>query len=68
MNANPLIRVSDPEMDMDRTVGRPAQVKMPRVFAAAQRWFAPRRLTPSLLETPRRSVARELEPFSSVLE
>lgn len=68
MNTNPLTRVFDPEMDMDRTVGLQAQLKISRVFAAAQRWFAPRGLATRSLETPRRSIARELEPFSSVSE
>jgi hypothetical protein len=68
MNRQLLIRVSDPEMDMDRTVSRQAQPKGLRMFAAAQRWFAPRGFTSSYIETPRRSVARELEPFSSLPE
>jgi hypothetical protein len=68
MNRQSLIRVSDPEMDMDRTVGGQAQPKRWRMFAAAQRWFAPRGLASSCIETPRRSVARELEPFASLPE
>ena len=68
MNRQPLIRVCDPEMDMDRTVSRQAQPNGSRMFAAAQRWFTPRGLASSCIETPRRSVARELEPFSSLPE
>ena len=68
MNAKALIRVSDPEMDMDRTVGSQAQLKLPWVFKAAQRWFAPRGVASGFIETPQRSVARELEPFSSLWE
>jgi hypothetical protein len=68
MNAKTSIRISDPEMDVDRTVGWEAQPKLSRVFKAAQRWFAPRRVASGLIETPQRSVARELERFSSLLE
>ena len=63
MKTNPLIRVSDPEMDMDRTGGRRAQTS--RVFAAVQKWFARREIALGSIDTPQRSVARELEPFSS---
>jgi hypothetical protein len=54
------INVSDPEMDMDRAVERASRVRWRLV--AALRW-----LTPGIygMETPRRSVDRELEQFSS---
>lgn len=68
MNTKASIRISDPEMDMDRTVGWQAQRKSSGVFKAAQRWFAPRGVASGLIETPQRSVARELERFSSLLE
>jgi len=48
-------------MDMNRAVGRAPRVKMRRLVAAL-RWFAPGIYT---METPRRSVDRELEQFSS---
>ena len=55
------INVSDPEMDMNRAVGRAPRERMWRLVAAL------RRLTPGIyaMETPRRSVDRELEQFSS---
>lgn len=56
-----LINISDPEMDMNRAVGRPPRVRMSRLVAAL-RWLAPGIYT---METPRRSVDRELEQFSS---
>ena len=63
MRAESLIR--DPEMDIDRVVGRRGRVKMLRVIAAALRWFAPGLCG---IETPRRSVDRESEQFSSPWE
>jgi hypothetical protein len=57
--------IRDPEMDMDRGVGRRERVKMLRVIAAALRGFAPGL---SGIETPRRSVDREREQFSSPWE
>jgi hypothetical protein len=54
--------ISDPDMDMNRVVGRREPVKMLRMIAAALRWFAPGLYG---TETPRRSVDRELEQFSS---
>jgi hypothetical protein len=63
MSAKSFIR--DPEMDMDRVVDRRGRVKMLRVIAAALRWFAPGL---SGIETPRRSVDREREQFSSPWE
>ena len=60
MNAEPLIR--DPEMDMNRVVGRRGWAKMLRMIAAALRWFAPGLYG---TETPRRSVDREVDQFSS---
>ncbi len=56
-----LTSVSDPEMDMNRIAGRVPRVRMSRL-AAALRWFAPGIYA---METPRRSVDRELEEFSS---
>jgi hypothetical protein len=56
--------IRDPEMDMDRVVGRRGRVKMLRVIAAALRWFAPGLYA---METPRRSVDREREQFSVLL-
>jgi hypothetical protein len=63
MNAESLIR--DPEMDMNRVVGRRARLKMLRLIAVALK-----RLAPGLysMRTPRRSVDRELEQFSSPWE
>jgi hypothetical protein len=60
MNAKPLIR--DPEIDMKRAVDRRGWVRMLRMIAAALRRFAPGFYG---IETPRRSVDRELEQFSS---
>jgi hypothetical protein len=60
MTAEPLIR--DPEMDMKRAVRRRRWVRMLRMIAAALRRFAPGLYG---IETPRRSVDRELEQFSS---
>jgi hypothetical protein len=54
--------ISDPDMDMNRVVGRPGSVKMLRMIAAALRWFAPGLYG---TESPRRSVDHELEQFSS---
>ena len=59
-----LINVSDPEMDMNRAVGRGPRVRMSRLVAAL-RWLAPGLYA---METPRRSVDRELEQFSSPWE
>jgi hypothetical protein len=59
----PLIR--DPDMDMDRVVDRRGWVKMLRMIAAALRGFAPGSYG---METPRRSVDREREQFSSPWE
>jgi hypothetical protein len=63
VNAEPLIR--DSEMDIDRVVGRRGWVKMLRMIATALRWFAPGLYA---METPRRSVDREREQFSSPWE
>jgi hypothetical protein len=56
-----LINVSDPEMDMNRVIERAPRVRMRRLVDAL------RRLGPGIfaMETPRRSVGRELEEFSS---
>jgi hypothetical protein len=64
VNAQRLINVSDPEMDMNRAAGRSPHARMWRLVAAI-RW-----LTPGIygMETPRRSVDRELEQFSSPWE
>jgi hypothetical protein len=59
-----LLNVSDPELDMNRAVGRAPRVKMRRLVAAL-RWLSPRLYA---METPRRSVDRELEQFSSPWE
>jgi hypothetical protein len=56
-----LINVSDPEIDMNRAVERAPRVRMRRLVAAL-RWLTPRIYG---METPRRSVDRELEQFSS---
>jgi hypothetical protein len=63
MSAEPLIR--DPDMDMDRVVDRSGWVKMVRMIAAALRSFAPGFYR---MKTPRRSVDREREQFSSPWE
>jgi hypothetical protein len=65
VNAEPLISVYDPEMDMNRAVGFQARVKMSLVVTATLRWLAPGLFG---IETPRRSVDRELEQFSSPWE
>jgi hypothetical protein len=69
VNTEVLIRVSDAEMDMNRDVGRQPRPKMWGAVAAALSWLAPRstaevrsRASRSI-ETPRRSVDRQLEPF-----
>ena len=54
--------IRDPDMDMDRVVDRGGWVKMLRMIAAALRCFAPGLYG---IETPRRSVDREREQFSS---
>jgi len=64
VDAQRLISVSDPEMDMNRAVGRAPRVTMWRLVAAL-RWLAPGLYA---METPRRSVDRELEQFSSPWE
>jgi len=51
-------------MDMNRAVGRVPRVTMWRLVAAL-RWLAPGLYA---METPRRSVDRELEQFSSPWE
>jgi len=56
-----MISVSDPEIDMNRAVGRRLRVGIWRLTAAL-RWLAPGIYA---METPRRSVDRELEQFSS---
>ena len=61
MDVQRLTNVSDPEMDMNRAVGRVPRIRMSR-FVAALRWLAPGIYA---METPRRSVDRELEQFSS---
>lgn len=58
-------RVYDPEMDMKRTVEFHARIKILLVVAAALRWFAPGLCR---IETPRRSVDRELGQSSSSWE
>ena len=61
VNAEPLISVFDSEMDMNRAVGIQG-FKLSQVVAAALRWLAPGLYG---IQTPRRSVDRELEQFSS---
>jgi len=61
VDAQRLADISDPEMDMNRAVGRAPRVGTSRL-AAALRWLAPGVYT---LQTPRRSVDRELDEFSS---
>lgn len=61
VDAQRLANVSDPEMDMNRAVGRAPRVGTSRLVAAL-RWLAPGIYT---LQTPRRSVDRELDEFSS---
>lgn len=69
VNKELLIRASESEMDMNRDVGRQARgSKMSGVVAAALSWLGPRStaLRPPAsrsIETPRRSVDRQLEPF-----
>jgi hypothetical protein len=58
-------RVYDPEMDMKRTVEFHARIKILLVVAAALRWLAPGLCR---IETPRRSVDRELGQSSSSWE
>jgi hypothetical protein len=58
-----LTNVSDPEIDMNRNIGRSPRVKTRLV--AALRWLAPGVYG---MESPRRSVDRELEQFSSPWE
>jgi hypothetical protein len=55
------INVSDPEIDMNRAIERAPRVRMWRLVEALKR------LGPGIfaMETPRRSVDRELEEFSS---
>jgi len=66
---NTATRVSDPEIDMNRAIDRWAWgSKMSGVVVAALNWLAsgPNALTPyasTSLETPRRSVDRQLEQF-----
>jgi hypothetical protein len=60
VDTHQLTSVSDPEIDMNRIVGRAPRVKMRLV--AALRWLAPGVYG---MESPRRSVDRELEQFSS---
>jgi hypothetical protein len=62
VNAEPLISVFDSEMDMNRAVGIQGRLKLSQVVAAALRWLAPGLYG---IQTPRRSVDRELEQFSS---
>ena len=64
VDAQSFISVADPEMDMNRVVGRGPRVRMSRLVAAL-RWLTPGIYT---METPRRSVDRELEQFSSPWE
>jgi hypothetical protein len=63
VNEKSLITVYDPEMDMDRAIGFRASVKMSHMITAVLRW-----LVPSRIETPCRSVDRELEQFFSSWE
>jgi hypothetical protein len=60
MNAGPLFR--DPDIDMKRAMDQREWVRMLRMIAATLRRFAPGFY---VIETPRRSVDRELEQFSS---
>jgi hypothetical protein len=62
VKTEPSTNVYDPEMDMNRAVGFRARVKLSQVVAAALRWLAPGLYG---IETPRRSVDREREQFSS---
>ena len=64
VDAERLINIADPEMDMHRVVGRPLRVRMWRLVAAL-RWLSPGIY---MMESPRRSVDRELEEFSSPWE
>jgi hypothetical protein len=66
VNIEPLTRVSDAEMDMNRAVARGS--KMSGMFAAALSWLTPRSTAlkqplSKSIETPRRSVDRQLEQF-----
>lgn len=64
VDAQRLINVPDPEMDMNRVAGRTPLVRMWRLITALKR------LTPGAyaMAPPRRSVDRELEEFSSPWE
>jgi hypothetical protein len=64
VDAQRLTSISDPEMDMNRAVAYRPRVRMRRLVAAF-RWLTPGLYT---METPRRSVDRELEQFSSPWE
>jgi hypothetical protein len=59
-----LLNVSDPEIDMNRAVGRAPRVRVERLVAAL-RWLSTGLYA---METPRRSVDRELDQFSSPWE
>jgi hypothetical protein len=59
-----LLNVSDPEIDMNRAVARAPVLGMGRLVAAL-RWLSSGLYT---METPRRSVDRELDQFSSPWE
>lgn len=63
----PLIRISDPEMDMDRALDSQVRLKMSQLLASALKWAAPR-YSPKSTETPRRSLDREFEWFSPTRE
>jgi hypothetical protein len=64
VDAQQLNSFSDPEMDMTRVVGHGPRVRMWRLLTAF-RWLMPGVYA---METPRRSVDRELEQFSSPWE
>jgi hypothetical protein len=61
VNGKRAISISDPEMDMNRAVEGEPRPRMWRL-AAALRWLTPGMYT---MDTPRRSVDREVEQFSS---
>ncbi len=60
MNAERIISVSISEPDMDMNRGPGSRVK-PSLLMTALRWFKP---SLHMIETPRRSVDRELQEYS----
>jgi hypothetical protein len=63
MNPEPVIRVSEPEIDMNRTVPHArlnrARLKVSQLATAALRWLYLSSSAPGSMDPPRRSVDRE---------